>query len=397
MMFWITLLLLIGLTASALIHAFVRTRGADPKENKDLSIYLNQLAELDRDLERGVVDPADAERSRVEISRRILAADESESRRAADAPRTLTNWAIASTILAVAASSLGLYAWQGSGGLPDLPREMRLAQSEDLRRARLPQQQMEDAAAERPPLPLSEEDADLMEQLRAAVASRPDDLRGLELLAFYEARLGNFIPARVAQERLVDLKSAAGTVQSEDRERLWQLMQQAAGGRVSPELEARARAQFEADPRDPAARYYLGLLYAQTDRSDLAFQLWRPLVDQDGARVYADLVRQGIERIAFEAGVDYTLPPQSQTDALEDLPPGEQMEAITAMVNSLADRLATEGGPPEDWARLIASYGVLGQTETASAVWTEAQQVFGEDEAALSLVRDGAIRAGLLE
>ena len=52
---------------------------------------------------------------------------------------------------------------------------------------------------------------------------------------------------------------------------------------------------------------------------------------------------------------------------------------IEGMVSGLAERLAQDGGPPEDWARLIRAYGVLGQQQAAAAIWAEAQDVFPDD------------------
>lgn len=49
--------------------------GAEPAAAFDLRVYRDQLREVRRDLERGVIDPADAERLRVEIGRKVLAAD----------------------------------------------------------------------------------------------------------------------------------------------------------------------------------------------------------------------------------------------------------------------------------------------------------------------------------
>ena len=70
---------------------------------------------------------------------------------------------------------------------------------------------------------------------------------------------------------------------------------------------------------------------------------------------------------------------------------------IRGMVGQLNDRLATEGGPPGDWARLISSYGVLGETDAARAIWTEAQTLFADQDAAIALLRDAAAAAGVLE
>ena len=49
---------------------------------------------------------------------------------------------------------------------------------------------------------MEEDYLELMAQLREAVAGRPGDLRGLQLLARNEAALGNMAAARKAQERI---------------------------------------------------------------------------------------------------------------------------------------------------------------------------------------------------
>jgi cytochrome c-type biogenesis protein CcmH len=70
---------------------------------------------------------------------------------------------------------------------------------------------------------------------------------------------------------------------------------------------------------------------------------------------------------------------------------------IQGMVGQLADRLATEGGPPQDWARLISSLAVLGENETALTVLAEAEASFGGDVQAVEILRRAAQEAGLIE
>jgi cytochrome c-type biogenesis protein CcmH len=74
-------------------------------------------------------------------------------------------------------------------------------------------------------------------------------------------------------------------------------------------------------------------------------------------------------------------------EAAEGMSPAERMQMIEGMVSGLSERLATTGGPPEDWARLIRAYGVLGRREQAAAIWAEAQQVFDDEVARLPILR----------
>ncbi|MEY3307650.1 MAG: c-type cytochrome biosis protein CcmI, partial [Pseudomonadota bacterium] len=67
----------IGLAVTALLLlALLRGRAGDePAAAYDLRVYRDQLREVDRDLARGVIAPADAERLRTEVARRVLEAD----------------------------------------------------------------------------------------------------------------------------------------------------------------------------------------------------------------------------------------------------------------------------------------------------------------------------------
>jgi cytochrome c-type biogenesis protein CcmH len=67
--------------------------------------------------------------------------------------------------------------------------------------------------------------------------------------------------------------------------------------------------------------------------------------------------------------------------------PEEQAGMVRGMVEGLATRLSQEGGSAEEWARLIASYGVLGETEKAAAVLAEAETIFAADPQGLALIR----------
>ena len=60
---------------------------------------------------------------------------------------------------------------------------------------------------------------------------------------------------------------------------------------------------------------------------------------------------------------------------------------IEGMVAGLAERLANEGGTPEEWARLISAYITLGQPERALPIYQEALTAFARSDAALEVIR----------
>jgi cytochrome c-type biogenesis protein CcmH len=72
--------------------------------------------------------------------------------------------------------------------------------------------------------------------------------------------------------------------------------------------------------------------------------------------------------------------------AAQDMDPEDQQAMIENMVAGLADRLATDGGPPEDWARLIGAQIVLGRRDDAQVIYDEARGVFADVPAALAIL-----------
>lgn len=77
--------------------------------------------------------------------------------------------------------------------------------------------------------------------------------------------------------------------------------------------------------------------------------------------------------------------------------PEQREEMVRNMVANLSDRLARDGGGPQQWAQLIRALGVLGDTEQAGRIWAEAQQLFAGYPDALDTVRAAAAAAGVAE
>ncbi len=409
MLFWIIVIALALVTAAVLGRTVVTGRaGKEPPAAYDLRVYRDQLREVDRDLARGVIGAEDAERLRAEVSRRILAADAKlrESGTTGGQPRWASLAMAAAVLVGLTGGTALLYRTLGAPGYGDVPLKARIAASDAARADRLAQDEAEARMpqAELPP-DVSEDFLALMEKLRATVAERPGDLRGLQLLVRNEAALGNMAAAREAQAQIVEVKGPEAT--AEDYALLADLMISAAGGYVSKEAEAALRGALQRDARDPRARYYLGLYYLQVDRPDRAFRIWEKLLSESSPDApWVPLIRDRLEEVAWRAGVtDYRLPPLERApgpdaadiEAADEMAAEERGEMIRGMVARLAERLATEGGSAEEWARLIGAYGVLGETDRARAIWEEAQQVFAGREAELDLLRGAAREAGIAE
>ncbi len=407
MTFWVIAFLVALLITGFLGAPLLRRRQTDkPTAAYDLRVYREQLAGVDRDLARGVIAKADAERVRTEISRRILAADAQANHQSVASGPSRSVSAIAMILMAVilVGGTLVLYRQMGAAGFPDMPLSARLEMAEDMRTNRPSQPELESMVAPVAAPALDESYANLLRQLRDTVAGRPDDIQGHMLLAQHETNAGNFKAGYEAQKRVIELSGDAASAAAYAD--LAEMMILAASGNVSPEAEAALQQALERDPDLGPARYYWGLMLAQTGRPDLAYRVWADTLRTAPAGApWANIIHGQIEELAYRAGVFNAPdlgaapaapgPSQEDMQAASELTPEERQEMILGMVNQLSDRLATEGGAPEEWARLIAALGVLGDTERAQNIRNEALAVFADNNAALDIIQAAAERAGL--
>lgn len=409
---WVFLMMAAALSLGVLaivLAPLLRGAGrAERRASYDMQVYRDQLRTIEADVARGALGTGEAAAIRLEISRRLLAAADAETAETAPraAPRRLSLTVAGLLGIATLAFALGLYDRLGVPGLPDAPLGARLRDLAEARAQRPGQVEAEAlAAAEAGPEAAPEASAGpaagdmvLIDKLRAAVAERPDDLQGQRLLARSEAALGRWAAARAAQEKAVALMGDAA--QPADLVDLAEFMILATGGYVSPEAEALLSRALAAAPGDPAARYYSGLALLQGGRPDIAYDLWtRLLADGPEDAPWIAPIRAQIGMVAALAGQpDPTGGPSAeQVEAARGMSEADRSAMISGMVAQLSDRLAAEGGPPEDWAQLIRSLAVLGRMDEAKAIWLESRDVFAADPAALGLLRDAAAGAGVRE
>jgi len=396
-MFWFTSIFL-ALVVTAFVLAPLLRKGEHVETNPDITLYKAQLAEIENDQARGLIEPEEADRTRTEVARRLLAASKQNHqgfKTPTRSPRVVAALSGGLTVLA----ALGAYLVIGAPYEPDQPLQQRLELAAEMRENRPSQAEFEAAAAPQPAAEASPEYLDSVDQLRALMPTRPDDLRGWQLLAKHELALRNFSAAAKAQGEVIRL-SDGGSL--DDLVRLIDLMVAAADGQVSPEAESVIRDILNRDPDNLAANYYLGAMHNLTARPDIAFRLWRPIVETGNDTYHTALARAQIEGAAWRAGVNYTVPETRGPSAADienaqNLTPEERAAMIRNMVAGLADRLATEGGPASDWARLIGAYGVLGETVAAAEIWLEAQNAFATDPDAMATLRAAAQEAGVAE
>lgn len=416
--FWLISGLIAVVAVAIMLAALLRQKAetADAAATFDMQVYRDQLKELDRDLARGTVTAGEVERTRTEISRRLLEADRKAQKgtQTGQAPTGLTYGAAVIAVLIVAGGGFFLYDRLGAAGYPDLGLKVRMAAAKEARETRPSQAEAEAElpAWAGPPLEAPDDYVALVDRLRTAVADRPNDIEGQMLMSDHEAALGNYVAAHTAAARIIDLKGDGAT--AGDYAKLADLMILATDGYVSPEAETALAGGLNIDPNNHVSLYYTGLMYAQTGRPDIAFRLWRGLLEdgpQDGPWLVP--IRAQIEGLGAMAGVDYTAPaapapmapmvpgmpgPTAEdVEAAGDMTAEEQQDMVQGMVSNLMERLATEGGPAADWARLINALGVMGNAERAQAIYEEAKGRFEGRDEDLATLHAAAVAAGISE
>ena len=401
------------LAAGVLARPLIAGRGgADSRDAEDARVFRDQLAEIERDLARGTITPAEAEGARIEVSRRLIAADERARRESAPrpAPQRHSGLAAGLALIGTPALAAALYLGIGAPGVPDQPLAGRqvlggLAQGPAARPSQ-DEAEAEMAGKLPPPADADPQYADLVARLEQTVAQRPDDVQGHRLLAVSLVQLGRYAEAWRAYDRVLELTGEAAD--AETRAAKAEAMIMAAGGYVSPEATDEIAGALERDPALPMGRYYAGLALAQAGRTDDAIAMWQALrrdsppdapylawVDMMLADATAARDAPPVTGAAMDAAMDSATPraarepasdagagrgpAEADVAAAAELSPDERAAMIGGMVARLEDRLSTEGGSAEEWLRLIRSFVQLDRTEDAARAYRLAAAALADD------------------
>lgn len=388
---WIAAAVLLAAVLAVLLRVLLRGGSRDVAADNDLAVYRDQLAEVERDLDRGVLAADQAEAARTEIKRRMLAAAEVDAAVAESArpvPPTLRGAVITAIVLLIPVGSLGVYALLGSPAAPDMPFAARSD--------RVPA--LADAEAQH-------EMAGLAERLAAQMEQDPSRPEGWLLLARSYRTMERYGDAVNAFEQAAGLMDRDPAVLSEMGETLIL----AHDGQVPKPALVLFREALDKSPAEPRARFYLGVAKTQQGDPRGAVQEWLDLlaVTPAGAPWAADVQGQ-IQAVASENGIDVaamspspglpeppappvaTAPPveapaappsgavlpapsREDMEAASEMTPEERQDMIRSMVEGLAARLEDEPDDAAGWRRLARAYQVLGETEKAKDALARAE------------------------
>jgi len=404
-LFWIAAAIAALAAVAVIARPLLRPpAGARSRAAHDEQVFRDQLAELDRDVARGVLTENEAKSARVEISRRLLAAAAERERAEGPGPAPRRASRALAVVLAIAApvSAVALYFTLAAPGYPDRPLAQRIAE------ARQPTTQVVveklvadegyDPAAEALAAdPSLSEFIPLVAKLEQTVATRPDDLRGARLLANSLRRLGRYSDSWRAYARVIEIAGDAAVLQ--DYMAQVEVMIFAAAGFVSDDALAVSEAATERFGPTGTALYVAGLHAAQRGDPEIAHAKWTEALQLEPV---GSPVAQAARAQLAALGGSLTPPPADQPgpsaedmQAAADMSAEERQAMIESMVAGLGERLRSEGGDVNEWARLIRALSVLDRPDDAKAAYDEATETFAGDPTALAFLKEQALLSGV--
>jgi cytochrome c-type biogenesis protein CcmH len=338
-----------------------------PREGNEATVYKDQLAEIERDVSAGLIGRSEAEAARVEISRRLLAADDAERAQPASANTMLRRAVAVVAFVGLPLIAVALYLPLGSPRLPDFP---------------LSQRAQGPAASQ----PLD----NLVAQVEAHLEKNPTDGRGWNVLAPVLAKLGRFDDAIRAYRNSITYNGDSAARRAD----LGEAMAAAAGGVVTAEAKAEFERAIAQNADEAKASYFLGLAAEQDGRASEAASIWREMLAKaPQAAPWRPLVLAALARVgggpAAPALSDDTIA------AAKDMTETDRSAMIRGMVDRLASRLKQNGDDVEGWLRLVRAYMVMGDRDKAKGASADARQAVAGDAERLRALNEGLKDLGL--
>ncbi len=382
MSFWIAVVLLSAISLFLLATPLWR-KSKEEADRADyaLSVFKDQLKELDKDLERGLISAEEAETARIEIQRRLLGADEKRRSHENAGKGASTKAVVLSSIvgIAVLAGTLALYFKIGMPGYQDVPYASRNIEKEH-QVANNDEGMASEIAA-----------------LKKRLEQEPKDIDAWILLGRTLRTVGRNEEAMEAFRNAVKESDRHPSVLADYAEaKIY-----ADEGQVGKETLGALMEALQQDPMQMKARFYLGYAKARVEDFKGAIQTWTDLkaiappqapwlkqVDeqikmaaQAGDLDPADFQPSGQAKVMSkqlklewetekshnhdEEEAAPNGPSRAAMAAAQEMTPEEQAEMIRGMVERLADRLKENPDDLEGWKRLAQAYMVLGEKDKA--------------------------------
>ena len=388
MFIWVVLACLTAIVLFVLLRplAGAGTSHRTP-EAFDAAVYRDQLGEIDSDRARGLIGAEEAEAARVEVARRLLAAD--STARSADRAKpggTRARTAMIAVGAALPLLALGVYLTYGSPRLPDQPLAARLAD------------------------PASDRNLEaLVARAEARLRQHPEEGEGWEAIAPVYLSWRRYDDAAQAYAQAIRLLGPSAKRFSGQG----QAVVLANNGVVTEDARHALERAHELDQTLIEPRILLTIAKEQDGQFAAAIADWRAILDStDGEAPWRAMVETRIgaaeAHLAGKPVAESETPASPQADApalggpsgsdisaAQAMSPAERQAMIEQMVGRLAARLDQDGSDLPGWLKLVRAYSVLDRKDDALKALQRAKSQFSGNEQAIEQLDQLAAELGL--
>jgi cytochrome c-type biogenesis protein CcmH len=352
-MIWIIFAALTAAVIAVLIRPVVKGEALSPGHDRndfDRAVFRDQLAELDRDVERGTIGAVEAGAARNEISRRLIGTASAVPK----AARVGAPLMALVAVLIIPAVALPLYLKTGSPALPDVPLADRLENATKT----------------------GDYDA-LVVKVERHLAQNPDDLEGWKVLAPAYRKGMRWADAAEAQRNIVRLSKPDAAAMADYGEAIVMANQ----GLVSAEAHDIILKALMLDQKLPKARFYNALALKQEGRTaeaKAAFDAF--LADTPADAPWRPMLLAEMQDLSSRPSA----PDQQAMKDVAGMTPEDQQAMIRTMVDGLEEKLKSNSADLDGWLRLIRARTVLGDREKAKLAYDAARTQFKDNQQALA-------------
>ena len=389
MLLWIILACLTAIVLLVLLRPLASAGSDDRSADAfDSAVYRDQLGEIESDRARGLIGEEEAEAARVEIARRLLAADSKAE--ASAGISSGTGRARAATIavaVALPLLALGLYIVYGSPRFPAQPLAARLQD------------------------PSSDQNLEaLVARVETRLREHPEEGEGWDVIA----------PVYMGWQRYADAADAyaqAIRLLGESAKRLsgqGQALVLANNGVVTEEARRALERAVALDQTLLEPRILLAIAKEQDGQFQASIEDWRALLDKAPKDApWREMVEkkivtaeahlaskpmteaEGSTSQQLEKGPGDADLAASQNPAAQNMNLAERQAMIETMVQRLATKLDQDGGDLAGWLKLVRAYSVLERKADALKALERAKSQFSGDAEALQQLDALAAELGL--
>ena len=364
MLIWLAISSITILTVFILISPLVffdsKKKELNNENHYDINIYKDQLNEINKDIDRGVLSKEDYDSAKNEISRRILLyknPDNTTNNLTGNSQKfKLLSVIFVSLLIPIV--SLNLYFLLGNPTLPNKPFANNISENNALASNNTQTSSIEDSII----------------QLKKRLAKNQNDIEGWLLLGRSYLVMRNPDQAILAFKKVIKLDPNYKEIYSFIGEALVFKNQ----GFVSEEAINYFEIALDDNRKNPASRYYLSLAKSQRGNVEDAYKAWLELARETPPNTpWYPLLQSQLEEAALKLGKDNTKiigeknnintpgPTKEDIEAAAEMSSDDRKNMIKSMVENLAERMKENPNDIKGWEMLARSYRVLGNIKKA--------------------------------